>query len=320
MAQKEEVPPPMNSTALSHRYLMRVADLSDSESKVNQVLSFASHINPYRLDVSQESTRFEKICLAYLGDDVIHFLVSWFTLSTGEVVLELHKYYGDAIPSYMVLTSLAAQMGMPVQPPLPSPKFDDPAIAWIPSRDEIVGYIKEIDDAWNISLALKNMCWLTSGTHPSNIPLCLLCDKVTAKLESHMSDPSSLDTDALRMAARFFFGVYSNPDCVHIMAPLRPYPGLKVVDLLMHMLSVTESITSFQVWEVEYQIMKTVIATIASYKSLISEFLATGLQDRVKAMCSSPCPRVVKIAQRVSEMIIDFHNETGMWAEDEACI
>ena len=211
-------------------------------------------------------------------------------------------------------------MGMPVQPPPPSPKFDDPAIAWIPSHGEIVGYINEIDEAWNMSRALKNMCWLISATHPSNIPLCLLCDKVIAKLESHISDPSSLDIDALRMAARFFFAVYSNPDCVHIMAPLIPHPGLKVVDFLMHMLSLTQSITSFQVWEVEYQIMKAVIATIVSYKSLISEFLATGLKDRVIAMGSSPCSRIVKIAQRVSEMIVDFDNKTGMWAEDGANI
>ena len=75
MAQKEEVLPPIDSVAVSRRYLLRVTDLPESEAMVNQVLSLSGQINSFRVDVSPESTRFEKICSVYIGADLIHFCV-----------------------------------------------------------------------------------------------------------------------------------------------------------------------------------------------------------------------------------------------------
>ena len=67
MAQKEEVPPPMDSVAVSRRYLLRVIDLPESEDMVNQVLSFVGQINSFRVDVMRNLLVLRRFVLRILA-------------------------------------------------------------------------------------------------------------------------------------------------------------------------------------------------------------------------------------------------------------
>lgn len=316
--------------ALNHPYTQEVTDLDASVRDATRLLADLSI--GFDVDVSSKSPSFQMWCVAYVGDkrDKIEFSVSWYTLPNGKIVQELHKYAGDSIPGLVVMTTLGEKMGMAVQafsPFLPTvscledsgvPKFD-----WKPTHEEVMSYVQMMDNRFYLADSINMLNSFLSATDVSNIPLCLLCEKVTAAVMQHMHEVSNdrpLDTDVLRNAAMFFVTVYNSAECVDVMAPLKPHPGVLVVDLLMNILDVTESYEGVFAWEVNYQALCAIVKMCQSCPFLIPAFLSAYLEDRALARCVEPCARVEKVAQEVSALLAQFHANADDWAASAAAM
>lgn len=315
---------------LNSRYMQEVHVIGDSIQDAVRVLA-DTHIG-FDFDISPKSPSFQMCCVAYVGvkRDKVEFFVSWYTLPDGKIVQELHKYAGDSIPGLVVMTTLGEKMGMPVQaaspyPPRASspedgivPKFD-----WEPTDKEVMSYVQMMDNSFYLADSINMLNSFLSATDVSNIPLCLLCEKVVIAVMQHMHEVSSdrpLDTDVLRNAAMFFTTVYNSVDCVNVMAPLKPHPGVHVVDLLMNILDVAEAYEGVFAWEVNYQALRAIAEMCQSCPGLIPEFLSAGLEDRALALCAEPCARVVKVAQEVYGLLTDFHAKADDWAVSAAAM
>lgn len=316
--------------ALNHRYTHEVTDVDASIRDVTHVL--AERSNAFDVDVSPKSSSFQKCCVAYVGDKraKVEFFVSWYTLLDGKIVLELHKYAGDTIQGLIVITTLGEKMGMPVKafsPFLPTAScLEDsgvPTFDWKPTHEEVMSYVQMMDNRFYLADSINMLNSFLSATDVSNIPLCLLCEKVTAAVMQHMHEVSNdrpLDTDVLRNAAMFFVTVYNSAECVDVMAPLKPHPGVLVVDLLMNILDVTESYEGVFAWEVNYQALCAIVKMCQSCPYLIPAFLSTYLEDRALALCVEPCARVEKVAQEVSALLAQFHAKADDGAASAAAM
>ena len=326
--EKKEPPLFEFPETLNQRYIQEVPDVNASIQGAIRLLADMSI--GFDVDVSPKSPSFQMWCVAYVGNkrDKIEFSVSWYTLPNGKIVQELHRYAGDSIPGLVVISTLGEKMGMPVQAASPYPPTsssledgDVPKIVWEPTHEEVKAYVEMIDDSFYLANSINMLTSFLSATHVSNIPLCLLCEKVIIAVMKHMSKVSSdrpLDTDVLRNAAMFFTTVYNSVDCVNVMAPLKPHPGVYVVDLLMNILNVAEAYEGVFAWEVNYQALCAIAKMCQSCPALIPEFLSAFLEDRVLALCNEPCARVVKVAQEVRGLLTEFHAKADDWAASAA--
>ena len=328
----EEKQPPLSKfpEALNQRYTQEVPDANASIQGAIRLL--ADKGIGFDVDISPKSPSFQMWCVAYVGNkrDKVEFSVSWYTLPNGKIVQELHRYAGDSIPGLVVISTLGEKMGMPVQavspyPPTSSSLGDDdvPKIVWEPTYAELKAYVEMIDDSFYLANSINMLTSFLSATDVSNIPLCLLCEKVVIAVMQHMHEVSSdrpLDTDVLRNAAMFFTTVYNSAECIDIMAPLKPHPGVHVVDLLMNILDVAESYEGVFAREVNYQALRAIAEMCQSCPDLIPEFLSARLEDRALALCAEPCARVEKVAQEVSALLAQFHSKADDWAASAAAI
>lgn len=307
--------------------------MTDTDTSVrNPTCVLADPSNNFDVNVSPKSSSFQMCCVAYVGvkRDKVEFFVSWYTLPDGKIVQELHKYTGDSIPCIVIMTTLGEKMGMPVQatspyPPRASspedgivPKFD-----WEPTHKEVMSYVQMMDNSFYLADSINMLNSFLSVTDVSNIPLCLLCEKIVIAVMQHIHEVSSdrpLDTDVLRNAALFFVTVYNSAECMNVMAPLKPHPGVYVVDLLMNILDGAETYEGVFSWEVNYQALCAIVKMCRSCNFLIPEFLSACLEDRVLALCLEPCARVVKVAQEVYGLLTNFHAKADDWAASAAAM